>query len=114
MRYSSGSFVDYSRLPITETPIWLNTVGLLQLLLSSISHGRQLTSRDPTFAPRTPAPSPKTTVAYICLWSAPGEGQGYGGVYPGRGQMSSTGADDGRSYSHGPPLNINGLHLGTL
>jgi len=23
-----------------------------------------------------------------------------GGMYPGRGQMSSTGADDGRAYSH--------------
>jgi len=31
MRYSSGSFVDFRRLPITETPRTANTVGLLQL-----------------------------------------------------------------------------------
>jgi len=42
-------------------------------------------------------PSPKTTVAYVCAsagWLR--------GVYPGRGQMSSTSSDDGGAYSHAP------------
>jgi len=43
-------------------------------------------------------PSPKTTVACASAlaWV------GYGGVYPGRGQMSSTSSDDGGAYSHAP------------
>ena len=52
MRYSSGSFVDFSRLPITET------------LLSSHVTRHSLPGHLP--------PPLKTTVAYICLWSAPG------------------------------------------
>jgi len=36
------------------------------------------------------SPSPKTTVAYVCAIAR----VGYGGVYPGRGQMSSTSSDD--------------------
>jgi len=63
--------------------------GLLQLLLSSVSHARQL-----TFAPRTPAPPRKQLLRTSALaWV------GYGGVYPGRGQMSSTSSDDGGAYS---------------
>jgi len=64
----------------------------LQLLLSSVSHTRQL-----TFAPRTPAPPRKQLSRVSALaWV------GYGGVYPGRGQMSSTSSDDGGAYSHAP------------
>jgi len=59
MRYSSGSFVDFSRLPITETPRTANTVGLLQQLLSS-----HLTRH---LFPEHLPPPPKTTVAYIWL-----------------------------------------------
>ena len=55
------------------------------LLLSSISHARQL-----TFAPRTPAPPRKQLSRTSALARV-----GYGGVYPGRGQMSSTSSDDG-------------------
>ena len=57
----------------------------LQLLLSSVSHARQL-----TFAPRTPAPLRKQLSRTSALARV-----GYGGVYPGRGQMSSTSSDDG-------------------
>ena len=54
--------------------------------------------------PRTPAP-PEATVAYVCPgldgWSWGGLVMGgQWGMYPGREQMSSTGADDGRAYSH--------------
>jgi len=80
-----------------------------------VRNARQLTSRDPTFAPQTPAPSPRKQPSHISVSGLPQARVSYGGMYPGRGgQMSSTGADDGGSYSHGPPLNINGLHLGTL
>ena len=65
-------FVDFSR-------------GLLQLLLSSISHARQL-----RFAPRTPAPIRKQLSHTPVLALV-----GYGGMYAGRGQMSSTSSDDG-------------------
>jgi len=45
---------------------------VLQVWLSSVSHARQLTSRDPTFAPPPlrghPHSPPKTTAAYICPW----------------------------------------------
>jgi len=50
----------------------------VDLLLSSISHARQL-----TFAPRI----------QLSRTSAPAR-VGYGGMYPGRGQMSSTSSDD--------------------
>jgi len=83
--------VDFSRLPITETSRMTNTVGLLQLLLSSHVTRHLLSGHLP--------PPPKTTVAYICLWSGlPQARVSYGGMCPGRGQMSSTGADDGRPY----------------
>jgi len=64
----------------------------LQLLLSSVSHARQL-----TFAPRTPAPLRKQLSRTSALARV-----GYWGVYPGRGQMSSTSSDDGGAYSHAP------------
>jgi len=78
-QYDTGSFVDFSWLPITETPVWPNTVGLLQLLLLSTSHAcRQLTSRDLTFAPLHTRPSfenkcrvrlPPARVSYgACVW----------------------------------------------
>jgi len=66
--------------------------GLLQLLLSSLSHARQL-----TFAPRTPAPPRKQLSRTSALARV-----GYGGLYPGRGQMSSTSSDDGGAYSLAP------------
>jgi len=61
--------------------------GLLQLLRSSVSlsHARQL-----TYAPRTPAPPRKQLSRTSALARV-----GYGGVYPGRGQMSSTSFDNG-------------------
>jgi len=72
-------FVDFSR-------------GLLQLLLSSVSDARQL-----IFVPRTPAPPRKQ------LWRTSALARvGYGGVYPGRRQMTSTSSDDGGAYSHAP------------
>ena len=49
-RYSSGSFVDFSRLPITETRRTAQHCGPTAAVA--------VVSRDPTFAPRTPAPSP--------------------------------------------------------
>jgi len=64
----------------------------LQLLLSSVSHARQL-----TFAPRTPAPLQKQLSRTPALALV-----GYGGMYAGRGQMSSTSFDDGGAYSHAP------------
>jgi len=73
-----------------------NTVGLLQLLLSSISHARQLTSRELTFAPSHTRPSLETTVAYVCLSA----GWLWGGHVSRKGQMSSTGTDDSRAYRH--------------
>jgi len=67
---------------------------------SSISHARQLTSRDPTFAPRTPDPSLENNrrvhLSLLCSTA----GVSCGGMYPGRGKMSSAGVDDGRAYSH--------------
>ena len=53
-RCDTGSLVDFSRPPITET------------LLSSHVTRHLLPGHLP--------PPPKTTVAYICLWSVPGEG----------------------------------------
>ena len=58
----------------------------VDLLLSSISHARQL-----TFAPRTQL-SRTSALARV----------GYGGMYPGRGQMSSTSSDDVGACSHAP------------
>ena len=58
----------------------------VDLLLSSISHARQL-----TFSPRTQL-SRMSALARV----------GYGGMYPGRGQMSSTSSDDAGAYSHAP------------
>ena len=65
-------FVDFSR-------------GLLRLLRLSVSHARQL-----RFAPRTPAPIGKQLSHTPVLALV-----GYGGMYVGRGQMSSTSSDDG-------------------
>jgi len=64
--------------------------GLLQLLLSSVSHARQL-----TFAPRTLAPPRKQLSRTPALARV-----AYGGMYPGRGQMLSSVADDGPALSH--------------
>jgi len=50
-------------------------------------------SRDPTFAPQTPATSPENNVSGLLQARV-----SYGVMCPGRGQMSSTGADDGRPY----------------
>jgi len=63
-----------------------------ELLRSSVSHARQL-----TFAPRTPAPPRKQLSRTSAVARV-----GYGGVYLGRGQMSSTSSDDGGAYSHAP------------
>ena len=57
---------------------------LCGLQLSSISNARQL-----TFAPLTPAPPRKQLSRTSALARV-----GYGGMYPGRGQMSSTSSDD--------------------
>jgi len=65
-------FVDFSR-------------GLLRLLRLSVSHARQL-----RFAPRTPAPIGKQLSHTPVLALV-----GYGGMYAGRGQMSSASSDDG-------------------
>ena len=66
--------------------------GLLQLLLSSVSHARQL-----TFAPRTLAPPRKQLSRTSALARV-----GYGDLHPGRGQLSSTSSDDGGAQSHAP------------
>jgi len=89
MRCSSGSFVDFSRLPITETPRTAQHCGPTAAVLLSSHVTRHLLSG---YLP----PPPKTTVAYICL-VCPRRGL-VTGACPGRGQMSSTGADDGRPY----------------
>jgi len=51
MRYNSGSFVDFNRLPITETSRMAQHCGP--------TAAGAVVSRDPTFAPRTPVTSPK-------------------------------------------------------
>ena len=61
-----------------------------ELLRSSVSHARQL-----TFAPRTPAPPRKQLSRTSALALV-----GYGGMYAGRGQMSSTSSDDVGAWSH--------------
>ena len=98
MRHSSSSVVgDFSRLPITETSraaYGRHWVGLRQPRLEPISHSHQLTSRDPTFAPRTPATSPENN---HCVHQSPAR-VSYGGMCRGRGKMWSTGADDCRPY----------------
>jgi len=87
---------------VTTSPrlAWPNTAGLLQLLLSSVSHARQLTSSDPTFAPRIPLSSPENNHRVHLSLVCPTTRVSCGGMYPGRGQMSSTGADDVPAYSH--------------
>ena len=52
MRYSSGSFVDFSRLPITESSRVAQHSGPTATVA--------VISRDPTLAPRTPATSPES------------------------------------------------------
>jgi len=51
MRYRSGSFVDFSRLSITETLYMAQHCGPTAVVA--------VVSRDRTFAPRTPATSPE-------------------------------------------------------
>jgi len=51
MRYSSGSFVDFSQLPITETSRMVQHCGPTAAVA--------VISRNLTFAPRTPATSPE-------------------------------------------------------
>jgi len=51
MQYSSGSFVDFSRLPITETSRMAQHCGPTAAVA--------IVSHDPTFAPWTPATSPE-------------------------------------------------------
>ena len=51
MRYSSGSFVDFSRLPITDTSRMAQHCGPTAAV--------GVVSRDPTFAPWTPTTSPE-------------------------------------------------------
>jgi len=51
MRYSSGSFVDFNRLPITESSRMAQHCGPTAAVA--------VVSRDPTFAPRTLATSPE-------------------------------------------------------
>jgi len=99
MRHSSSSVVDLSVRPqsrvlgaclVVSARCCCRVPRLKRPPLSCC--GRHL-----TFAPRTPAPSRKQlsrTSALALL--------GYGGVYPGRGQMSSTSADAGGAYSHAP------------
>jgi len=53
--------------------------------------------RQLTFATRTPAPPRKQLSRTSALARV-----GYGGVYPGRGQMLSTSSDDRGAYSHSP------------
>ena len=65
-----AEIVDFSRLPITETSraaYGRHWVGLRQPRLAPISHSRQLTLRDLTIAPRTPATSPENNVTYMCV-----------------------------------------------
>jgi len=52
MRYSSGSFVDFSRLPITESSRVAQHSGPTAAVA--------VISRDPILAPRTPATSPES------------------------------------------------------
>ena len=73
MRHSSSSIVDlpvrpqsrvlgaYSRLCLLLLSSTAAETPATELLRLSIRHAQQL-----TFAPRTPAPSPKTAVAYVC------------------------------------------------
>ena len=86
MRYtcSSGSFVDFSRLPITET-LWAYCSCCCRLTWPDIC------SPDTCHLPRK-QPS-RTSVSGLLQARV-----SYGGMCPGRGQMSSTGADDGRPY----------------
>jgi len=56
-----------------------------EMLRLSVSHARQL-----TFAPRTPA-SPRKQLSHTPALAL----VGYGGMYGGRGQMSSASSDDG-------------------
>jgi len=101
MRHSSSSVVgDFSRLPIMETSRAVygrHWVSLRQPRLEPISHSRQLISRDPTFAPRTPATSPENN-RRVHLSPARVSCRG---MCRGRGQMWSTGADDCRPYRAG-------------
>jgi len=50
-------------------------------------------SRNPTFAPWTSATSPRKQPSRTSISGLPQARVSYGGVCPGRGQMSSTGAD---------------------
>jgi len=50
-------------------------------------------SRDPTFAPWTPTTSPRKQPSRTSVSGLPQARVSYGGMFPGRGQMSSTGAD---------------------
>jgi len=75
MRYSSGSFVDFRRLPITETPRTANTVGLLRAYCSCFT----VVSRDPTFAVRIPATSPENN-RRVHLSGLPQARVSYGGM----------------------------------
>ena len=84
MRYSSGSFVDFSRLPIMESSRMAQHCGPTAAVA--------VVSRDPTFAPRTPATSPENN-RHVHMSGLPQVRVSYGGMCPGRGQMSSTGAD---------------------
>jgi len=86
MRYSFGSFVDFSRLPIMETPRMAQHCGPTAAVA--------VVSRDPTFALRTPATSPENNCRVHLSLVCPRRGLVTTGMCPGRGQMFSTGADD--------------------
>ena len=58
MRYSSRSFVDFSRLPITESSRMTQHCGPTAAVA--------VVSRDPTFAPRTPATSRRVHLSLVC------------------------------------------------
>jgi len=88
---SSSSVVDLPacRVPSRLCSLLLSSTAAetpaTELLRSSVSHARQF-----TFAPRTPAP-PRKQLSHTPARAL----VGYGGMYAGRGQRSSTTSDDG-------------------
>jgi len=66
-------------------------------------------SRDPTFAPQTPAPSPENNRQVHLSLVCPTARISCRGMCPEKGQMSSTGADNGRPYRACAMLDSHGL-----
>ena len=77
MRYSSGSFVDFYQLPIMESSRMVQHCGPTAAVA--------VVSRDPDTSPENNR--------HVHMSGLPQVRVSYGGVCPGRGQMSSTSAD---------------------